>query len=106
GGIRDAATNLQAPLSVTNVAPPPLDLQDSRTSLPPVQAGDEVRQRVTVAGDSGATPNGTVAPAALPEPCPIVLLAFASGTYLGRNWLRRRALAGKSGINDGHERPW
>jgi hypothetical protein len=61
---------------------------------------------MTVAGDSGANPNGTVAPAALPEPGPIVLLAVAFGIHLGRNWLRRHDLAGKSGINDGREPLW
>ena len=43
---------------------------------------------VTVAGDSGPTPTGTVAPAALPEPDPIVLLLVAIGICLGRNWRR------------------
>lgn len=63
-----------------------------------------VPQSIAVVGDSGATSNGTVAPAALPEPGPIVLLAVAFGIHLGRNWLRRHGLAGKSGINDRHER--
>ncbi len=106
-GIRDAPTNLlQAPLSVMNVAPSPLDPQNSSTSLPPVQAGDVVQQNITVVGESGATSNGTVAPAALPEPSPIVLLAVAFGIHLSRNWLRRHGLAGKTGINDRHERTW
>jgi hypothetical protein len=95
-GILDAPTSLQAPLSVANVSPPPLDLQNTSTALPPVQAGDVVRQSMAVAGGGGASPNGTVAPVALPEPGPVILLAVASGAYLGRNWLRRRGLAGKS----------
>jgi hypothetical protein len=103
-GIRDSPTPLQAPLSVTNVAPSPLDPQNSSMSLPPVQAGDVVRQNTTVGGDSGATSNGTVVPAALPEPGAIVLLAVAFGIHLSRNWLRRHGLAGKSGIDDRHER--
>jgi hypothetical protein len=104
--IRDAPTNLQVPLSVTNIALPPPDPQNSSTSLPPAKAGDVVRQGMTVAGDSGDTPIGTVVPAALPEPGPIVLLAAAIGIHLSCNWLQRHGLAGKSGVNDGREQTW
>jgi hypothetical protein len=58
---------------------------------------------MTVAGDSGAISIGSVLPAPLPEPGPIVLLTVAIGIHLSRRWLQRHDLAGKSSVNDGRE---
>jgi hypothetical protein len=72
------------PSLLGNVSPPPLDIQDPGTSLPLVQASDQVRQAATT-DNPAVTPAGTSVTLAIPEPGSLLLLVFA--VCLGRKAL-------------------
>src|SRR5262249_36238300 len=69
----DAATGLHSLLLVGNVSPPPLDIQDPGTTLPPVHASDQVHQAAATDNQDG-TVAATAVTLAIPEPGPLVLL--------------------------------
>jgi hypothetical protein len=79
----DPATGARFPLLVGNVSQPPLAIQDPSTSLPPVQASDQVGQSAATDVQAVTSVDSPIS-VPIPEPAPVVLLACASAVYLGR----------------------
>jgi hypothetical protein len=63
---------------------------DAITSLPPVQASDQVRQGIAPE-DQAAIPNGSVVTLATPEPGPLVVFVAAIAAYFARKTAANRS---------------